>query len=124
MFRHKPKAVALAAGALLLIGAGEPAKIEVQGGFSNPVFSPEGKVLVFGRLEALPSGARTAPSQIIVWDVNADREARKIDGPADDSLLGPVALSPDGKRLAVGMWNTAVRVWDLDAGKETARVEN
>jgi WD40 repeat protein len=124
MFGHKVKTVALAVVAVAFTGAAEPAKIEFKGWFSNPVFSADGKVLVFARLEALPFGARTAPSQLVLWDVNAGKEMRRIDGPADDSLLGPIALAPDGKRLAIGMWNTALRVWDLDAAKEIGRLEN
>ncbi len=123
MFGHKLKTVALAGIVLALIGAAEPVKVEFQGWFSNPVFSADGKTLVFVRLETLPIGARTAPSQIILWDVSAGKEKRRIEGPADDSLLGPIALSPDGKRLALGMWNTAVRLWDLEKGKEVGRVE-
>ena len=33
----------------------------------------------------------------MLWDVGAGKEIRRIDGPADDSLLGGIALAPDGK---------------------------
>jgi WD40 repeat protein len=124
MLKHKLRFVALAGVALTLLGADDPVKVEFPGWFSNPVFSADGKVLAYVRMEALASGARTAPTQIVLWDVGAGKEARRIAGPADDSLLGTVALSPDGKRLAVGLWNTAVRLWDLDKGKEIGRVKN
>jgi WD40 repeat protein len=120
---RKSQSVALAVLALALTGAEGPVKIEFQGWFSNPVFSADGSKLIFARLETLPQGARTAPSQIVVWDVKGGKEARRLDGPADDSLLGPIALAPDGKRLAIGMWNTAVRLWDIEAGKEIARFD-
>jgi WD40 repeat protein len=106
-------------------GEAKPAaKIEFAGWFSNPVFSADGKVMVYAQMAALPFGARTGPTQLVLWDVVADKEIRKIEGPADDSLLGPIALSPDGKRLAMGLWNTAVRVVDLESGKEVGRLEN
>jgi WD40 repeat protein len=121
---HKLKTAALAAGILLLMAAEEPAKVEFHGWYSNPVFSADGKTLVYVRLQALGPDSRTAPTQIILWDVAAAKERRRIDGPADDSLIGPVVISPDGKKLAIGMWNTAVRLWDLDGGKELRRFEN
>src|SRR5206468_661023 len=43
------------------------------------------------------------------------------DGPADDSLLGGIALSADGKRLALCLWNTSLRIWDLDGAKELGK---
>src|SRR2546427_81318 len=81
-----------------------PVKVEFTGWFSNPVFTRDGKTLVYAQMAALPYGARTAPTQLIFWNVAAGKEARKLDGPADDSLLGPIALSADGKRLALGLW--------------------
>lgn len=106
-----------------LAGDKPPVKIEFKGWFSNPVFSANGKTLVYAQMEALPFGARTAPTQVVFRHVAAGEEARRIAGPADDSLLGPIALSPDGKRLAIGLWNTAVRIMELDKGKELARAE-
>jgi WD40 repeat protein len=98
-----------------------PTKVEFKGWFSKPVFTADGKTLVYAQMAALPYGARTAPTQIVLWSVRAGKEIRRIDGPADDSLLGPIALSADGTRLAMGLWNTAVRIWDLDNGKEVGR---
>jgi WD40 repeat protein len=55
-------------------------------------------------------------STIIVWDVENEKELKKVDR---DSLLGVIAISPDGKRLAVGNGSLAivehpVDVLDLD----------
>jgi WD40 repeat protein len=98
-----------------------PVKIEFKGWFSNPVFSADGKTLIYAQMSALPYGARTAPTQIVLWDVAAAKEIKKIDGPADDSLLGTIALSPDGKHLALVVWNTSLRIFDLDKGKELGK---
>src|SRR5262249_25099607 len=40
-----------------------------------------------------------------------------------DPLLRRIALSPDGKKLAVAMWNSSIRLWDLDRRKEIFRLE-
>jgi WD40 repeat protein len=100
-----------------------PAKVEFKGWFSNPVFAADGKSLVYGQMAALPYGARTGPTQIIRLSSPAAKEMRRIEGPDDDSLVGPVAMSPDGKRMALGLWNTSVRLYDLDSGKPIGRVE-
>jgi WD40 repeat protein len=128
MFSHPLKTVALA---LVLIGTApvgtgepkEPVKFAFKGWFSNPVFTADGKVMGYAQMAALPYGARTAPTQIMMWKLGAAKEGLRIEGPADDSLLGPVAISADGKRLALGLWNTAVRLWDLESGKEIGRIE-
>ena len=101
-----------------------PVKIEYKGWFSNPVFSADGKTLTYAQLAALPFGARTAPTQIVLWDLKAGKETKRIDGPADDSFLGSIAVSGDGKRLALCMWNTSLRVWDIDMGKEVCKPAN
>jgi WD40 repeat protein len=100
-----------------------PIKIEYHGWFSNPVFSPDSKTLVYAQMAALPYGAKTAPTHFIVWNVTTGKQSQQIAGPADDSLVGSLALAPDGKHAALCLWNTAVRLWDLPAGKETGRVE-
>jgi WD40 repeat protein len=112
-----------AAGALTQGKGMPPVKIEFAGWFSNPVFTADSKNLVFAQMAALPYGARTGPTQIIVLSAGTGKEVRRLEGPSDDSLLGPVALSADGKRLALGLWNTAVRLWDLDGGKAIGRVD-
>jgi WD40 repeat protein len=101
----------------------EPTKIEFKGWFSNPAFTADGKTLVYAQMAAIPYGARTGTTQVVVWNVAANKEARRFDGPADDSLIGPIALTPDGKRLALGLWNTAVRLLDVEGGKDLGRIE-
>jgi WD40 repeat protein len=100
-----------------------PVKIEYHGWFSNPVFSADGKSLVYAQLAALGPDARTAPTHFVVWNLATGKETQRIPGPADDSLLGSLAIAPDGKRVALNLWNTAVRIWDLSKAKETGRVE-
>jgi WD40 repeat protein len=55
---------------------------------------------------------------VIVWDVEAGRERRRL-----DFAEGPLAFSPDGRFLATGdafLFGT-VRVWDLTAGSAAYR---
>jgi WD40 repeat protein len=54
-----------------------------------------------------------------VWDAVAGREVRFLDVPAIETT-DLVALSADGRRLAVGSAGRAVRVWDAATGKELA----
>lgn len=106
-------------------GAGnkEPARVEYKGWFSNPAFSADGKTLAYARLASLGPQDRTAPTQIVLWDVAAGKEARVFDGPKDDSLLTTFALSPDDKRASLVLWNTSLRLFDVPAGKEVAPAE-
>ena len=99
-----------------------PTKIEFKGWFSNPVFSADGKTLIYGQMQDIPFGARTGPTQVVFRSVGG-KEIRRFDGPADDSLIGTLAVSPDGKHLGMVLWNTAVRLMEADKGKELGKPE-
>jgi WD40 repeat protein len=100
-------------------------------GHTGPVqsvkFSPDGRRLV---------GAATDRT-VKVWDAQTGHELRTFKGfagPDDDSDsvaggMGPVAVSPDGRRVASGhsvgvgtgpktAWTTEVKVWDAQSGRE------
>jgi RNA polymerase sigma factor (sigma-70 family) len=92
-----------------LVGVKAPHQV---GGLGDAVvalgFTPDGKTLV--SLGDLGDGT------IRVWDVATRRERRRLQGPYGDGRL--LALSPDGKTLAVTGSNHTVRLWDLTTGKE------
>jgi WD40 repeat protein len=101
---------------------------------TSVAYSPDGKLLAAGG----------ADNQIRLIDAASGREVRRLAGhqprtyqpardpkSAVDLLVGSVgkgnvtavAFSRDGKTLASGGWDETVRVWDVDTGKETARLE-
>jgi len=55
-----------------------------------------------------------------IWDAGIAAEMHKLTGHSDDAI--GLALHPDGKRLLTGggSKDKALRVWDIDTGKELA----
>jgi RNA polymerase sigma factor (sigma-70 family) len=75
-------------------------------------FSPDGRTL------ASSSNEETC---VRLWDIAAGREFRILAFDEPLVYLGPLAYSPDGKRLALGMStrvddSETIRIWDLAAG--------
>jgi WD40 repeat protein len=72
--------------------------------FYNPAlaFMPDGKTLV-GMSSNYPD------FNIHFWDIESGKETRQID---NDMQFGGLAVSPDGKQLALGT-NQHVEIWDL-----------
>jgi RNA polymerase sigma factor (sigma-70 family) len=88
---------------------------EAQGKMPDPsqlvhglAFTPNGKTLL--------SVDTNGKGLIRVWDVAAGRESRQFEGLSGDGQV--LALSPDGKTLAVSYQNAAIRLWDVATGKE------
>jgi WD40 repeat protein len=97
-------------------------------------YSPDGKLLAAG----------TADNTIRLFEAATGREVRRLAGhqprrysparnqrTALDVLVGSVgpgnvtavAFSPDGKTLASGGWDEAVRLWDVATGEERRRLD-
>ena len=73
---------------------------------TNPAFDREGRL--FAVSHYLPS------SPVEVWELGREKVRKRFQGQADRSLA--VALSPDGKMLAVGSKQQVLR-WNTDNGE-------
>jgi RNA polymerase sigma factor (sigma-70 family) len=98
-----------------LAGGKELPRIPVSPGTLALAFSADDKTLVWENPEA----------GIVVADVTTSQELRRLksEGRNDsqtstDSALA-LALSPDGKRLAVSWMSNTIELWDLASGKKT-----
>ena len=57
-----------------------------------------------------------------VWDVAALKRLDRVSGRIFGEDVNSVAFSPDGKRLATGSNDEAVRIWDFDSGHANSRL--
>ena len=78
------------------------------------------------RAWASPSGRRLAwsagiyyrpDSSIHLWDLAADKELRGVD--TGKLMAGRVAVSPDGRTLAIGLWSKEHYLQDIETGSKT-----
>jgi WD40 repeat protein len=97
-----------------------PVKLEVKKGrFSKPAFSADGKVLAY--LEMVPAAdGRTREWAYVLRDLAGSKEVRRVQEKSDEADFD-VALSPDGKKLALA-GQSSIRLLDLERGKEPVRL--
>jgi WD40 repeat protein len=74
----------------------------------------------------LPVGKRllswySQDSHLYLWNVGTGEIIRKFEGPCANPLS--VAVSPDGKRVLAGGNENALFLYDIDTGKQLARLE-
>jgi RNA polymerase sigma factor (sigma-70 family) len=90
---------------------GEKAATQTRGvgdAITSLAFAPDGKTLV--------SVGDYGDGTIRVWDMEGRKERRRIQSQFGDTRL--LALSPDGKTVAVTGMSGIVRLWDVATGKE------
>lgn len=80
-------------------------------GLVAAAFSPDGKLVAAGPYSGY---------SIKIWEVGTAREAARLHG---QSAVQGVAVSPDGRQLAVGSAH-GLSIWDLAARKKVATVTN
>ncbi|MEX2260578.1 MAG: c-type cytochrome domain-containing protein [Bryobacteraceae bacterium] len=80
------------------------------------MFSPDGKTL------AAVGGSPGRFGEVQVWDMESRKQRHSL-VLTNDTLFGG-ALSPDGKRLAMGAADKSIRVVDVETGKEIRKMDH
>ena len=78
-------------------------------------FSPDGKLLAIADGESDLPHYKLLPTAIILWDVAARDEVRRLRG--HTNTIWALAFSPDGKTLASGSADQTVKFWDTASGE-------
>lgn len=78
-------------------------------------FSPDGKLLV----ATAPAGGRNPGQALVLLDVAAGKELRKIASP---QAVTSFAFAPDGRTLATENADRTITLWEVASGKERARL--
>ena len=94
--------------------------------FSDIVVSPDGgKIITVSKDISIeneseePRNVTSINEKLQVWDADSGKELQKWEGYGG----GRVAISPDGKKIAVGCIDGKIRILDSETGKELKRFE-
>lgn len=101
----------LHASAYLRLGGGS---IFPDGTVESMAFTPDGKIL-----------ATANHSGIQLWDLASRRELRKMPASKEAAASGEVfrmAMSPDGKTVALGSNDKIIHLWEVSTGKEVRQL--
>ena len=55
---------------------------------------------------------------------NILQASRRLREDGHEHVVGSVVFTPDGRRAVSGSWDQSLRVWDLETGRELARVDS
>jgi WD40 repeat protein len=94
---------------------------ELQGEWGAVLFAPDGKTVITGTRHFADFAAAAGDGAIAQWDIGTGKELRRLTRPG--LRLGPMALSPDGRRLLAAETGGAIRLWDLTDGRERYHVQ-
>lgn len=75
-----------------------------------------------GKLLAVGGGRGNSPTIVNVWDVSTGQKKAGLKGHTD--RVDALAFSRDGRLLASGGRDGAARLWDVDTGREVAKIEH
>jgi WD40 repeat protein len=87
------------------------------GGAGSPVFSPDGRLVAADLGPALDRPE--AGPRVGVWEAATGKPLQELHG--FGSSVTALAFAPDGRRLASGLANGTVLVWDVSAAAQAAR---
>ncbi len=76
-------------------------------------FSPDGRIIAAGDGDDRPPGAAREPNRIRLWDAATGEEIRHFQG--HDTNVNALAFSPDGSRLASGLRDSTILIWEVPA---------
>ncbi|MFX4261215.1 WD40 repeat domain-containing protein [Pelotomaculum propionicicum] len=89
--------------------------LDPEGGYLSLAYSLDGKMLA-----SLCSSSKISGLFIKIWDAVTGQEIRTISG-IPSMLSGSIAISPDGKKVAVSGQlsypNYEIKFWDIESGK-------
>lgn len=94
------------------------------GDLESLVFTPDGRQLIAGGNVTIPREQLGRPYaalnvnvvQVRVWDVDSGKMVRELATPQPEVGAGALALSNDGRTLAVG-YEHKISIWDFEDGK-------
>jgi WD40 repeat protein len=83
-------------------------------------FSPDGKTLACGNADA-----ELDRSEVMLWDLASGQERKRLtlSKYVDESYVGYVTFSPDGKTLVAIELPRTIHLWDIGSGKNTANFD-
>jgi WD40 repeat protein len=88
----------------------ERRRLTLSGGVRALAFTPDGQTLITSQ-----------GTPVRVWDLDSGVVRLELGEPG--RIIESIALSPDGRTLAGGLWDSSVRLWELATGWERGRYD-